>query len=163
MRARCGRKCDLEKEGVGRGDRTSEEDSECLIIAFFFYSCYTSSMIHLEPKDYPKDFYYHRTASATYREYLHTCKLETFDIGNPPQFAWKKKIFGNSFGIIKYERIDVEPDIEHIKKMTGLRHAFVAWIPYSRTREDISPSWRRLWLTDHFQETGYAELVKSEE
>lgn len=115
-------------------------------------------MIHLEPKDYPLDFYYHRTASATYREYLHTCKLETFDIGNPPQFAWKKKIFGNSFGIIKYERIDVEPDIEHIKKMTGLRHAFVAWIPYSRTREDISPSWRRLWLTDHFQETGYAEL-----
>jgi hypothetical protein len=27
----------------------------------------------------------------------------------------------------------------------------VAWIPYSR--QDIPAGWRRLWLTDHFQET----------
>ena len=116
-------------------------------------------MIHLEKKDYPKDFYYHRTASETYREYLHTCGLATFDIGHAPQYAWKKKIFGNWFGIVKYERIDIEPDVEHIRKMTGLSHAFVAWIPYSLT--DIPQPWRRLWMTDHFEETGYAELINN--
>ncbi len=114
-------------------------------------------MLHLEKNQYPKDFYYHRTASATYRKYLHTCKLATFDIQNPPQYAWKKHIFGNSFGIIKYERIDVEPDIEYLKQVTGLHHAFVVWIPYSR--ENIGRPWRRLWLTDHFEETGYTELI----
>jgi hypothetical protein len=113
-------------------------------------------MLPLEKHQYPKDFYYHRTASETYRKYLHTCHLTTFDIGNAPQYAWKKRIFGDFFGIVKYERIDVEPDIDYIKKVTGLEHAFVIWIPYSRLREEISKSWRRLWLTDHFEETGYA-------
>lgn len=115
-------------------------------------------MLPLPKNQYPKDFYYHRTASPTYREYLHTCKLATFDIDHPPQFAWKKKIFWDFFGIIKYERIDVEPDIAHIKKMTGLKHAFVIWIPYSREKSDIPKGWRRLWLTDHFEETGYSLL-----
>lgn len=32
----------------------------------------------------------------------------------------------------------------------------VTWIPYSR--EDIPLGWRRLWLTDHFQETSVNEL-----
>ena len=32
----------------------------------------------------------------------------------------------------------------------------VTWIPYSRT--DIPPGWRRLWLTDHFQETSINHL-----
>lgn len=64
------------------------------------------------PKDqYPKDFYYHRTASSTYRAYLETCGLVTFDIAHPPQYSWKKKIFGNWFGVIKSERIAYEPDI----------------------------------------------------
>ncbi len=27
----------------------------------------------------------------------------------------------------------------------------ISWIPYSRT--DIPTGWRKLWLTDHFQET----------
>ena len=59
---------------------------------------------------------------------------------------------------LKYERIDIEPDVEYIRKMTGLSHAFVAWIPYSLT--DIPKPWRRLWMTDHFEETGYAQLVE---
>ena len=130
-----------------------------LLFAILLYSCYTSYMIHLEPKNYPKDFYYHRTASATYREYLHSCGLTTFDIDHAPQFAWKKKIFGNWFWVVKYERIDIEPDIEHIKRVTWLRHAFIAWIPYSLT--DIPKPWRRLWMTDHFEETGYAQLVEN--
>lgn len=110
------------------------------------------------PKDqYPKDFYYHRTASATYRAYLESCGLVTFDIANPPQYAWKKKIFGNWFWVIKNERIANEPDIEQLKKATGFKHAFVVWIPYGSV--DISSPWRRLWLTDHFEETGYAKLL----
>lgn len=114
--------------------------------------------IHLEKNQYPKDFYYHRTASATYREYLHGCGLKTLDIDHPPQFGWAKRLFGDTFGIVKYERIDVEPDIVHIRKVTGLRHGFIAWIPYSRSGDAIPHGWRRLWLTDHFQETGYALL-----
>ena len=33
----------------------------------------------------------------------------------------------------------------------------VTWIPYSR--QDIPVGWRRLWLTDHFQETSVNELT----
>ncbi len=32
-----------------------------------------------------------------------------------------------------------------------MKHGMVTWIPYSRS--DIPLGWRRLWLTDHFQET----------
>lgn len=73
-------------------------------------------MIALAPSEFPRDFYYHRTGSDSYRKYLESCGLTTFDIGNPPQYAWKKRLFGNFFGIIKYERTDVEPDIEMLKK-----------------------------------------------
>lgn len=113
-------------------------------------------MIYPEKNQYPKDFFYHRTASPTYREYLHTCGLTTLDIGHPPQFAWKKKIFGNWFGVIKEERIGYPPDIAKLKKLTGFTHAFVVWIPYGDT--PIRTPWRRLWFTDHFEETGYALL-----
>lgn len=114
------------------------------------------------PKDqYPKDFYYHRTASPTYRAYLETCRLTTFDIAHPPQYAWKKKIFGNWFWVIKNERIAYEPNIEELKKATGFKHAFVVWIPYGLSV--IPKSWRRLWFTDHFEETGYAKLAYSGE
>jgi hypothetical protein len=54
-------------------------------------------MLFPEKKDYPTDFYYHRTASPTYRKYLEGCGLSTFDFEHPPQFAWRKKIFGNFF------------------------------------------------------------------
>ena len=37
-----------------------------------------------------------------------------------------------------------------------MKHAFVTWIPYSRT--DIPAGWRRLYLSDHYQETGYTIL-----
>jgi hypothetical protein len=60
--------------------------------------------------------------------------------------------------VVKYERVDFEPDIEIIKKITGLKHAFVTWIPYSRTRELVPKVWRKLWFTDHFEETGFAKL-----
>lgn len=54
---------------------------------------YTYYMQSLQKTEYPTDFFYHRTSSPTYREYLHGCGLKTFDIGNPPQYAWVKKIF----------------------------------------------------------------------
>jgi hypothetical protein len=58
--------------------------------------------------------------------------------------------------VIKHERIAHEPDIEYLKKTTGFKHAFVVWIPYGEV--NIEKSWRRLYFTDHFEETGYAEL-----
>lgn len=51
--------------------------------------------------------------------------------------------------------MDAEPDIEALKT-SGVKHAIVSWIPYSRT--DIPTGWRRLYLTDHFQETGMVVL-----
>lgn len=85
-------------------------------------------------KDYPKDFYYHRTSSLGYRKYLTLGGLTTFDLPKSPQYAWVKKLFGGFFAIMKYERTDIEPDIEWIKKHLGVKHAFVAWIPYSKEK-----------------------------
>ena len=113
-------------------------------------------MIALSPHEYPQDFYYHRTGSDIYRKYLETCGLTTFDIDHPPQYAWKKKLFGNAVAIIKYERTDVEPDIAMIREKLGVKHGMIAWIPYSLTEKPAG--WRRLYLSDHFQETGYALL-----
>ncbi|MBP6981763.1 hypothetical protein KBB25_03240 [Candidatus Gracilibacteria bacterium] len=112
-------------------------------------------MQSLPRNEYPKDFYYHRTSAEGYRKYLSAGGLTTFDLPNSPQYAWIKKVFGNFFAIIKYERTDTEPDIDWIRKHLGVKHAFVAWIPYSI----IHPiGWKRLVLTDHFEETGYTIL-----
>jgi hypothetical protein len=113
-------------------------------------------MKQLTPPEYPRDFFYHRTGSSVYRKYLETCHLTTFDIGNPPQYAWKKKIFGNDVVVVKYERTDVEPDIDMIRETLGVKHGMISWIPYSLTEKP--EGWRRLYLTDHYQETGYSLL-----
>lgn len=110
-------------------------------------------MYFLKPEEYPEDFFYHRTSSETYRIYLEGCWPETFDIGNPPQYAWKKSFFWGNAHIIRYERTDVEPDIDALRKDASIKHGIVTWIPYSRT--DIPAWWKRLYLTDHFRETGY--------
>lgn len=105
----------------------------------------------LPKSEYPRDFFYHRTSAEIYRPYLESCgNITTFDIENPPQFAWKKWLFWNKIHIIKYERTDIEPNIEKLKAEWA-KHGMVTWIPYSQT--DIPPGWRRLWATDHFQET----------
>jgi hypothetical protein len=45
----------------------------------------------LPKSEYPRDFFYHRTSAEIYRPYLESCgNITTFDIENPPQFAWKK-------------------------------------------------------------------------
>jgi hypothetical protein len=107
-------------------------------------------MQHLQPQEFPRDFYYHRTSAEIYRPYLESCgDITVFDIGNPPQYAWKKQLFGNIF-VSRYERTDIEPDIEKLKA-EGMKHGIITWIPYSRS--DIPKGWRRMWLTDHFQET----------
>ena len=63
--------------------------------------------------------------------------------------------------MIKYERIAHAPDIDFLKRETGLRHAFVVWIPYGQVT--LAKPWRRLWATDHFEETGYAKLEYTED
>ena len=86
-------------------------------------------MIILHPEEYPRDFYYHRTSSPTYRKYLEGCGPETFDIDSP-KYAWKKALFGGAFHVVRHERTDMEPDIEKLKA-SGVKHAMVAWIPYT--------------------------------
>ncbi|MBC7503687.1 GNAT family N-acetyltransferase [Candidatus Gracilibacteria bacterium] len=115
-------------------------------------------MKQLLPFEYPRDFYYHRTSAEIYRPYIESCgNIHTFDIGNYPQYAWKKGLLGDRVHVVKYERTDIEPDIERLKQ-DGVKHAMVTWIPYSR--QDIPEGWKRLWLTDHFQETSVNELTQ---
>lgn len=103
----------------------------------------------LPKESYFPDFYYYRTSSPVYRKYLEDCGPETYDIPGWPQFWWKKKILG--FHLIKQERIDKEPDIAYFRK-NGIHHALLVWVPNGRT--DIPLGWRRLWLSEHFRETG---------
>lgn len=50
-----------------------------------------NSMKILPKSEYPKDFFYHRTSAEIYRPYIESCgNITTFDIGNNPQYAWKK-------------------------------------------------------------------------
>ena len=108
-------------------------------------------MQFISPSEYPKDFFYHRTSAEIYRPYIESCgNITTFDIGNNPQYAWKKWLFGDSIHIVKYERTDIEPNIEQLKQW-WIKHGMVTWIPYSR--QDIPLWWKRLWLTDHFHVT----------
>lgn len=108
-------------------------------------------MLFLSPSEYPIDFFYHRTSAEIYRPYIESCgNITTFDIGNDPQFAWKKWLLGNRIHIVKYERTDIEPNIELLKQW-WIKHGMVTWIPYSQ--QDIPLWWKRLWLTDHFQVT----------
>lgn len=111
-------------------------------------------MKQLSPSDYPIDFYYHRTSSDTYRKYLESCWPKTFDI-NTPQFAWKKLFFGWTYCVSRFERTDIEPDIEVFKK-EWIKHGMITWIPYRIS--DKPEWWRRLYLTEHFQNTGYTTL-----
>lgn len=107
-------------------------------------------MQHLQPHEFPSDFYYHRNSAEVYRPYLESCgAITTFDIGNPPQYAWKKHLFWGVY-VSRFERTNIEPDIEKLKA-EGIKHGIVMWIPYSRT--DIPKSWRHMWINDHFQET----------
>lgn len=38
----------------------------------------------------------------------------------------------------------------------------MTWIPYSIAKTEITSPWRKLWFTDHFEETGFAELKEGE-
>ena len=114
----------------------------------YIWRYFKDYMQRVERNTFPKDHTYYRTSSPVYRKYMESPKIETFDIGNPPQFWWKKKLFGNWFQMIKYERIDIEPDIEWLKKKFQLKHAWIIWIPEKRT--DIPLWWKRFLMQTHF-------------
>jgi hypothetical protein len=111
-------------------------------------------MKQLTPGEYPLDFHYHRTSSPTYRKYLENCWPTTFDT-TVPDYAWRKSLFSGWCHVTRYERTDREPIVEEIKS-AWVQHAMVTWIPYQR--QDIPEWWRRLYLTDHFQNTGYTTI-----
>lgn len=115
-------------------------------------------MKQLSPGEYPLDFHYHRTSSPVYRKYLENCGPATFDT-TPPDYAWRKSLFWGYFHVTRYERTDVEPMMEDIKS-AWVKHALVTWIPYQR--QDIPTGWRRLYITEHFQNTGYTSIDSSD-
>lgn len=103
----------------------------------------------------PDDHFYYRTSSLVYQEYLERFNdIDTMRVADQ-QFGWKKDVFGKYFGLVKFERIDTEPDIDFVRAR-GFRHGMMIWVPYRRT--DIPPGWRKLWLPTHFTRTGYSIL-----
>lgn len=108
-------------------------------------------------REFPTDHLYYRTSSKSYQKYLEDYKTVTIPVNGGKQFGWMK--WPNSwFRIIKFERIDEEPDIERLKKEYGVKHAWVIWIPSARA--EIPRWWRNLWLTSHFVTTGIVALDK---
>lgn len=59
--------------------------------------------------------------------------------------------------MVKYERIDVEPDIEWLKKKFSLKHAWIIWIPEKRV--DIPKGWKRFLMQTHYV---YANVTRLE-
>ena len=115
-------------------------------------------MEKIERHLFPSDHTYYRTSSPIYRKYMESPKIRTFDIWNAPQFWWIKKIFWRWFQMIKYERIDIEPDIEWLKKKFSLKHAWIIWIPEKRT--EIPAWWRRFLMQTHFMYANVTFLQK---
>ncbi len=102
----------------------------------------------------PKDFFYFRSKSDTYKAYLAKGWLKIIEQGG--QFWWLKNFW--IFQIAKFERTDFEPSRELIEGQ-GFRHGLVIWIP-GRTLEP-SPFWRRLWIPgSHFVNTGISILSR---
>lgn len=113
-------------------------------------------MQYIERHELPDDHYYHRTASPVYKAYLEKCWPTAIELPWTPQFWWVKNLIGKNLQIAKYERIDVEPDLEYIHKQHPLGHGILIWVPWRRT--DIPPHWKKLYLSSHFKENGFTTL-----
>ena len=113
-------------------------------------------MKYISRADLPDDHYYHRTASSTYRKYLEDCWLTAITFPQTPQFWWVKNLLGKFVKIIKYERIDIEPDMDFLKSTHGFEHDICIWVPWRR--KEIPSGWRKLWVSSHFQENGFTIL-----
>lgn len=112
-------------------------------------------MEELPHYQFPKEHLYYRTSSPNYRKYLEDYKATIIPVNDGKQFGWRK--WPKSwFQIIKFEKIDVEPDIEMLKTRYWVRHAWIIWIP--ATRREIPAGWRKLWLTSHYTTTGIVNL-----
>lgn len=112
-------------------------------------------MQELHPTEFPQEHLYYRTSSPNYRKYLEDYGATTIPMNGGKQFWWRK--WPKSwFQIIKFEKIDEEPDIEMLRKKYGVRHAWIIWIPATRT--DIPTWWKILWMTSHYVTTWIALL-----
>jgi hypothetical protein len=112
-------------------------------------------MKELDFSEFPKDHLYYRTSSPNYKKYLEDYKADTIPVNGWRQFWWRK--WPNSwFQIIKFEKIDEEPNIQMLKEKYWVKHAWIIWIPVTRT--DIPAGWRKLWLTSHYVTTWIVTL-----
>lgn len=108
----------------------------------------------------PEDCLYYRTSSPVYQEYLERYNsIYTMQVTSG-QYGWKKDLFGKHAGLVKYDRIDTEPDTEFLRGH-GLQHGMIIWVPYRRT--EIPEGWRSLWLSTHFTRTGFTVLDRGDE
>lgn len=107
----------------------------------------------------PVDHTYFRSFSQGYQKYLEECGVYLVPLQNGFS-GWMKHFFGRSLQLAKFERLDIEPDLDTLRR-NGFKRGMVIWIPYRNT--SIAPGWRKLWFSTHFMKTGFTELVEGYE
>jgi hypothetical protein len=107
-------------------------------------------MRELPYTEFPEEHSYYRTSSPSYKQYLEEWDVTTIPVEWGKSFGWKKKIFGSWFQIVKFEKIDTEPDIKMLREKYGIKHAWLLWVP--KKRADIPAWWNKLtyFLNGHY-------------
>ena len=104
----------------------------------------------------PADHLYFRSSYSGYGQYLQTQKLRLLSLWN--SFWWAKSVLWNFWGVVKFDRVDTEPEILDIKARSWLKHGLLIWIPWKKIPEKSrlkSGKWKYLYAATHFQHTGF--------
>ncbi len=101
----------------------------------------------------PDDFYYFRSKSKVYQNYLKKSNL--IPVPHGEQFGWLKNIFW-LFQVAKCERTELPPNLAAFRKQ-GFKRWLMIWVPWHA--QTIQKPWRKLYLSwAHFEVTWYSLL-----
>ncbi len=107
----------------------------------------------------PENHLYFRSSYRKYGAYLETQKLTLLPLWK--SFGWAKYVLGKSWGVVKFDRVDEEPNIDEIKKLSGLKHGLLIWIPWKKLPEKSvlrKGGWRYMYAATHFKHTGFGYI-----
>ncbi len=99
------------------------------------------------------EYMYHRSSSYEYWKYLEFLWIKIIEIGK--QYGWMKHIFWGLFQIVKYERIDEEPNVEDLRKKWFKRWMLI-WVPKLTT--NIPKWWKKMWINFEFTLTWFSVI-----
>jgi Acetyltransferase (GNAT) domain len=114
---------------------------------------------HISQSQVPTDHNYYRSVSPMYASYLKHCHSAPLYIPGTKTFGWLRHQFGKLFTVVKYDRIDVVPDLKLLRD-AGFRRGFIIWVPF-RNLQHPGKGWGRLFLPTHFVETGFTTLTQA--